>query len=268
MYKYFSLLITFSIFLLTSCQKEIDIDLNSSNPKFVIEGNLSDAVGDSTLVYISKTLNFNQAIAYPLVNDALVSITDETNSTVHTLSLLKPGVYFIPNLVGITGHKYTLKVSIGNQLFSSSSVMPSRVILASIILFPSTSGGPGNGPPGSKPSVILIPNFTDIKDVLNYYQIVASRNDTVLHNSIELRDDVIFNGLPNKRPVRVEGSINDHISLDLQCLDRGSYNYFFGLDGNIKQSSATPSNPPSTFDNGALGYFKVHSSSKASYIIQ
>ena len=267
MYKYFSFLITFSIFLLTSCQKEIDIDLNSSNPKFVIEGQLSDAVGDSTLVHISKTLNFNQAVAYPLVNDALVTLTDNTNNTIYTLSLIRPGVYFIPNLVGITGHQYTLKVVIDNQLFSSSSVMPSSVKLESIILFPSTSGGPGNGPPGSKPIVILIPNFTDIKDVVNYYQIVVSRNDTLLTN-IELRDDVIFNGLPNKRPVRVEGNIKDHILLDLQCVDKKAYDYFFGLDGNLRQSSATPSNPPSTFDNGALGYFKVHSSSKLSYIIQ
>lgn len=267
MCKYLLFLITFSFFVLTSCQKEINIDLNSSNPKFVIEGQLSDASIDSTLVYISKTLNFNQAIAYPLVNDAIVTITDDTNNTNYTLSLLRPGVYFIPNLVGITGHQYTLKVGIGTQFFSSSSIMPSRVNLVSILLFPTNSGGSGNGPPGSKPRVALIPNFTDIKDVVNYYQIVASRNDTILYN-IDLRDDLIFNGLPNKRPVILEGGINDHITFDLQCIDKSVYDYFFGLDGNLRQSSATPSNPPSTFTNGALGYFKVHSSSKFTYIIQ
>lgn len=262
MYKLFFLFLPIALF--TSCEKEINIDLNTSNPKFIIEANLSDAVGDSTLVIVSKTLNFNETIAYPKVSDALVTITDN-DTAIHTLSLIKPGVYFIPNFVGFTGHRYTLNVLIDTQLFSSSSIMPSRIVLDSITLL-NSPGGSGGGPPGAKSNVVLTPYFMDQKDVVNYYQIAASRNDTLLYN-IEMRDDLIFDGLINQRPMRVEASKNDSVLLDLQCVNKSAYNYFLGLANNLGQFSATPSNPPTTFNNGALGYFKVYSSSKRIYVV-
>ena len=50
--------------MLAACTKEIDIDLNSSNPQTVIEGNISDEPGPY-IVKISKTVNYSESNNYP-----------------------------------------------------------------------------------------------------------------------------------------------------------------------------------------------------------
>jgi len=42
-----TIIIFLALLLLTGCEKEINIDLNKSNPKFVIEGNVSNIAGNS-----------------------------------------------------------------------------------------------------------------------------------------------------------------------------------------------------------------------------
>ncbi len=259
-------ILSFLFFTLVSCEREIDIDLNSSHPRFVIEASLSDDPIDSCLVLISKTLNFNQSIAYPLVNNALVTITDNTNSVVHTLLLIRPGVYYNSDLIGVTGHRYSLNILIDNEQFTSVSVMPYRVLLDAIYE-DSTFVNGGGAPPGRKPSIPIFLNFTDLKNSANYYQIAVTRNDTILKN-VEMRDDQVFNGIRNERPIPIEAFKNDRLVVDLQCLDKSAFIFFFGLAANLQQRSATPSNPASNISNGALGYFKVHTSSKKNWTVQ
>lgn len=49
--------------LFASCEKEIDLDLNSSSPQIVIEGNISDAPGPY-IVKLSKTVNYSELNNY------------------------------------------------------------------------------------------------------------------------------------------------------------------------------------------------------------
>jgi len=264
MKKLFFLNVTFVLLLLTSCEKEIFIDLNSSNPKVVIEGNLSNLPEDSTLVKLTKTLNLNESVANPTVNNALVTIVDNTIFSIDTLSQIRPGVYYNNNLIGIEGHNYTLNVLVGTDLYSSTSTMPTSIPLDSITLY---NFNRPTGPPGGNTPVFLIPIYTDTKNVRNNYQLMVSINDSLLYN-IDVRNDLILDGEVNQRPISVSANKEDKITIDLQCIDSAVFDYFTNLSTNLGQFSATPSNPKSNISNGALGYFKVHTSSKKNYIIK
>lgn len=268
------IVISFAFLFLISCEKVINIDLNQSNPRFVIEGNLSNQASESK-VMISKTLNFDETIANPAISGALVTITDNKLNQTDTLAETSAGNYFREGLAGIEGHPYTMMVKIGNEIFTAVSTMPYSVNLDSLVqetLAGSYSGGGpgGSGRPGSDmgSSIIQItPHYTDPVNSENYYQFEVTRNDT-LANDIFIRNDVGFNGSSSHLPLRVKADKGDVVTIDLQCIDKAVYNYFFGLNENINQSSATPANPTSNINNGALGYFKAHTSQKKTIRIE
>jgi hypothetical protein len=89
-----------------------------------------------------------------------------------------------------------------------------------------------------------------------------------LLNDIFIRNDVGFNGSSAPRPLRVRADRNDVIKVAMQDIDKAAYNYFFGLNENLNQSSATPANPTSNISNGALGYFKGHTSQVKTIVIK
>ena len=68
----FVLMITFAF---TSCEKVIDIPLNDSEKRYVIEGVLTNRQGDCA-VRVSQTQNFNSSNDFGGVTGAVVSITD------------------------------------------------------------------------------------------------------------------------------------------------------------------------------------------------
>src|SRR6187551_2496352 len=92
--------------MIASCEKEISIDLNSSSPQIVIEGNISDEPGPYT-VKISKTVNFSEANVFPPVTGALVVISDNTG-VIDTLTETLPGSYLTNTITGTQGNTYTL----------------------------------------------------------------------------------------------------------------------------------------------------------------
>ena len=264
------ILIPFALLFLISCEKVIDIDLNQSNPRFVIEGNLSNVTGESK-VKISKTLNFDETTAFPAISGALVTITDNLLNQIDTLTETSAGIYFKAGLAGIEGHTYTMMVNIGNQIFTAVSTMPFSVNLDSLVQEnlagsgtgggPGGSGGPGNpgGDHDYETIIQITPHYTDPVNSENFYQFEVTRNDTLV-DDVFIRNDVGFNGSSSHLPLRVKADKGDVVTIDLQSIDKTVYNYFFGLNENINQSSATPANPASNINNGALGYFKAHTS--------
>lgn len=272
------ILIPFVLLFLISCEKVIDIDLNQSNPRFVIEGNLSNVTGESK-VRISKTLNFDETTTFPAISGALVTITDNNLNQIDTLTETSAGNYFKAGLAGLAGHTYTMMVNIDNEIFTAASTMPFSVNLDSLVqenLAGSvTGGGPGgSGAPGNpggdhdyETIIQITPQYTDPVNSENYYQFEVTRNDTLV-DDVFIRNDVGFNGSSSHLPLRVKADEGDVITIDLQCIDKTVYNYFFGLNENINQSSATPANPASNINNGALGYFKAHTSKKKTISIE
>lgn len=269
MKKYIILIL--SVILLISCEKEINIDLNKSNPRIVIEGNISNLKGECS-VKITKTINFDETIPNPTVSGAFVTIINTNTSKIDTLNETKPGFYTSDSLAGISGHTYTMNVKINNETYIASSTIPQMVNLESIQLQDSITGGTSHGGPfgggtGSNNIVRMIPIYTDPVDVANFFQFIVTRNDT-MQKDIFIQSDFGFNGLVSNRPLRVKANKNDIVKVDLQCIDEAVYNYFYGLNQNINQSSATPANPVSNISNNALGYFKAHTSSIKTIIIK
>ncbi len=239
-----------------SCQKVVNINLNASSPRYVVEGNVTNLPGPY-LVKITKSVNFDQDNIFPTVSGALVLLTDNTAGLADTLKETSPGNYQTVSLNGIPGHKYQLYINANNNVFTASCTMPALVTLDS--LYTQKSSVRGNRSQ-------LIPVYTDPIAHGNYYHFKEFKNDSET-SSESIRNDNLINGQVIKEPVGGGIASGDRIVLILECIDSAMYQYYYTLGQTKNQNSATPANPLSNIKGGALGYFSAHTSSSKSVVV-
>jgi hypothetical protein len=131
------------VLIFGSCTKEIKVDLKSTEPKIVIEGNITNESGPYT-VQIGKTVNFFDPNQLPPVSGALVIISDN-GGVIDTLTETSPGVYKTAVLAGIPGRTYNLKVGAEGKNFNAISTTQQVVNLDSLAFDLFTNHGNSGG---------------------------------------------------------------------------------------------------------------------------
>jgi len=251
--------------LFTSCTKEIDVDLNTAEPKIVIEGNITNEPGPYT-VRISKTVNFSESNTYPPVSGALVIISDNSGIT-DTLSETSPGVYKTSVLAGIPGRTYNLEVIAEGKNFYATSTMPQVVNLDSLAFELFTNKGNSGGK-----EYLTLPLFTDPAATVNSYRFIQTVNG-VLDKTYFVLNDNTFNGLENSQLLfnpDAEIKTGDTVSVEFRCIDKTAYDYFYTLSQFTTDGpySTTPTNPPNNITgNVALGIFSAYTVQKKNKVV-
>lgn len=238
-------------FVLYSCTKVVDINLNDSSPQVVIEGNVTNAPGPY-YVRVIKTVNFSDDNIYPPVTGATVKITDDTNTVSDMLTETSPGVYATNTLQGIPGHSYQLYVLADGQTYTASSVMPQPVPLDSVTFQHLNIFGSTN--------INAVANFKDPAGVSNYYSFIQWVNGRRLENTFVF-DDRLSDGKYISQQIFTDStyiSAGNTIMLQMNCLDKSAYNYFNTLGQVTGGGDFSPANPVSNISNNALGYFSAH----------
>lgn len=260
-------LLTTSVILvaLCGCQEVIDIDLNSTAPKLVIEGNIHTGPGPY-YVGLSKTVNFDDPNQFPTISNALVVISDDmgNHDTLEELTVL-PGVYHTHFLQGAESHTYYLTVTAEGHTYTSQCTVPPTVTLDSLrSINLSTPSGI---------NTLMLPVYTDAPGVKNFYRFIETINGDK-QNRIFVFDDTGYDGLTNQRPLL---SLNNHIHagdtviVEMQGISQDIYNYFFVLaqqNGGLINPSGNPANPPSNIQGeNVIGYFSAYNFQSDTLII-
>ena len=251
-------LILLSLFLMVSCEREIDLNLEDQSGNIVIEGNITDQAGPYK-VRITKSVAFTQTNQYPPIENAAVTITDDLGQT-ETLQYIGNGNYQATNFQGQSGRTYTLKINAENKEYISQSKMPEAVDFQGLEQDSFMVAG--------ETTYSLLPIFIDPPTLGNRYLFTYYVNDNPKKYFSEFSDNV-NNGSPNQRPLilpnddedgDVKVKVGDTITVEMQCIDDAVYIFYSAL---LQLSSGggggvTPTNPPSNISNGALGYFSAH----------
>ena len=252
---------------MSSCEKEIELDLNSSNSKYVIEGEIPQ--NELATVKITKTVNFSDSNNFPAVKGATVTITDEIGTTEQLIET-STGVYKTQKLKGLEGKTFTLRVKAEGNTFTAKSTMPKAVKLIGLKTSLSTFAPPGEA---SSDNYTIFPQFFDPIELGNNYRFIQTRNGE-LDKSILIANDNIGNGQSNSRPLfsqNFEIKLGDNITVEMRCIDGPVYDYFFSLNsiqGNGPGGGTTPTNPVSNISGGALGYFSAFTVQKVSAVVK
>ena len=257
-----------SLFLiaLSSCQKVITIDLNTADPQYVIEGEITDEARPYQ-VKISKTVNFSESNNFPKVSGAVVTISDDVGN-LETLTESKSGIYQTKILRGVSNRIYTLTVKHDGKTFTSVSKMPALVPLLNINTIENNFGRNAT----TEQTYNAVPLYNDPVGVKNFYRFIQVVNSK-LDSSFLVRNDNLYDGKQTVQPIFSFGSEihkGDTLNLTMQCIDNQVYDYFYSLNqssGNGPGGGTTPTNPVNNI-TGALGYFSACSVSKKTIIVQ
>jgi hypothetical protein len=236
------------LLLFISCEKVIHLDLNTSTPKIVIQGNIYDEPGPYQ-VKISNSVNFDDASDYPPISGATVLLADNTGQT-EVLTESLPGTYKSSKMRAYVDRTYSLSVKTGGKIFEAKSKMPQGVQIDTIYFSKSPFSG----------DKITTIKFNDPPNTKNYYRIIYFVNDIqqkefyVLSDEIFQGTTIVYTLMPRGSEIKLfEG---DKVTVLLESVDSGLYEYFRTAvtDGG---QTASPSNPVSNISNGALGYFNA-----------
>ena len=236
-----------------SCEKVVDIDLNSSSSRIVIEGSISDQAGPY-FVTLSQTINFDQPNAFPTVTGAQIGISDNLGNS-ELLTETSPGTYRTSSIQGVPGRTYTLDVIVDGKEYVATSTMSSPVNIDSLNVQNLSFGG-------NQAKVINV-LFQDPPGIINYYRFVEIKN-SVAQKFIFLYNDRIHDGSSITSSLFADEDTlrtGDSVLVFLQCVDKGVFDYFRTMQqasGDGGPQAASPANPVSNFTNGALGYFNAY----------
>ncbi|SKA16477.1 DUF4249 domain-containing protein [Sediminibacterium ginsengisoli] len=247
-----------ALMLFSSCEKVIQVDLqNVAEPRYVIEGIITDKAG-ANQVLVSQTKNFSDNNSFQGVSGALVTVTDN-NGIVTVFAENAKGIYTAPALTGVAGRTYNLKVVVAGKTFTSVSTVQPRIRFDSLFL------SEGIIQDRLLPTV----RYKDPVGLGNSYQFVLFING-VQQKEFFVRDDTYTDGNVAEAKLRYEKNSDkapdndlkkgDLVRVDMLCIDQPVYKYFFSLNNSSlgDNNSASPANPVSNIQGGALGYFSAH----------
>ena len=254
-----------SSFALTSCEEVIKVDLNTSNPAFVVEAVIyKDSV---TLVRLTKTTSYFSTEEPEYITDASIKISDKTSS--EELIYIGNGYYSGTDIIGTEEMNYEIEIFHDGILYKSTSYMPMKTDIISVRYSKNNTQTIFN--PNGETMFVIKCEFIDDPEADNYYMIRYILDGKVLAGSYYLlTEKSAVNG--SLEISNINSADNDTIRFEewmfyeggigevqVFSIDKSVYDYFVQLNDVLfwkrRFNPPAPYNPVSNINNGALGYF-------------
>ncbi len=249
------------LLLLMRCEENIQLDLNQSAPKIVIEGLLTNRLGDQ-YVKVSRTVDFYASGGAEKITNAKVKVIDDLGEE-HSYAQTSPG-YYLPliDFVGTVGRSYALSVEIDGALYQTEDQLLRVPEIDSLGYM--LHDDPDQDRIDSGHLYDLLLYMKEPKETKDYYLFKFYRNDSLTFtnpNDIYLLDDEALSESISGFPGPVYYAEKDTARMDMFSVTRNGYVYYSDLtnllfnDGGL--FGPVPANPRSNISNGALGFFQV-----------
>jgi hypothetical protein len=266
---YRNIILLFVFFLFIGCEEIIQVDLDNSEPKIVIEATISNNSNDN-LVIITRSTDFYNPSEYEPVNGANIVVSDGDGNS-YSFMEIESGRYINTELIPQVGITYNMTVETGNEVYTAFSAMQEPIILDSITVV------------GEK---------TPFRDEL-FYEYNAYFQDNPGQEDYA-RFKVYINGVMQTGIFRYDDRLTDGnyidfnrfffepkedivpgdtVTIEMLTIDKITFEYFDTLrrviaSGRGPFGSTSPSNPITNWSNNALGYFSAYSMNSKSTIIE
>lgn len=277
------LIVILMVILASACTEKIEIDLDSTYARLVVEGELTS---DSTkhFVILSVSSDYFSNRPAPRVEDALVELTfgDVTLELIENQQ--QAGLYETPYAFrGVIGTTYELDIShldidqdgVDESYHASSTMMGGPELEYIELKYFPTPYATGYTvfmyafhPPEIRDwlGFKLLKNSDLLTDSLDKYSVISD----------EIFDSGYFPGLPvgflSDDDPRQAVHSGDTVTLELNCIEEAYYDFVteaqLEIAGYYPLFSGPPSNVLSNIDNGALGIFAAYSIQRYSLVVQ
>jgi len=269
MLKYITIILSFllTIFIISSCTKVIDVDINEANQRIVIDAYVQNYAVDTTSsfcqVKLTRTGSFYSNNSFEIIKDANLFIKDKDGNS-HKLLSYQNGYYnFMMSPSVEFSDELELHGNIEGEEISAKSVMQRRVKIDSVVAA-QLPFGPKNK--GVKP----ICYFTDFPDEENYYRLVLYVNNIQVGGFFVTYDMSRDGGTIAYPFMRNPVQKNDTVSVELFGISKFDYDYYKVIIQTQSSGgfAAAPGNPNTNIEGNAIGVFTAESFDKKTIIVQ
>ncbi|MCF8304623.1 MAG: DUF4249 domain-containing protein [Bacteroidales bacterium] len=273
---------TLALFMLTvalfsSCTEKIDVELDESYTRLVVDGSITTDTMAHTIRLVETADYFANQPATP-VTGAEIKINDGTGS----IQLIedKPGIYkTAPDYFAEAGKTYHLTINLQSEVGGHTSYEASETVnpiaeMDSIGFKYWPNLGDGYW---EVKCYVLDPPTTE------FYMFDSYINDKLVTDTITERmvvDDILYNGsytngigvawLDQELPTEKAGK-GDKITIRASSISEGYANFLWELtdetEGNNPLFDGPPANIKGNISNGAIGYFAAYSVDYESRVI-
>jgi hypothetical protein len=260
------LALIFSVFILSSCTKVIDLELKTGDAKLVVESLISDRIEPfkAKLTLLAPYFSTGN----PAVTNAEVFIIDDLGNT-DTLFHVANGIYETStNRQGQQGRMYQMKINYGGQTYNAYSQLPqSKMLLDSITIIYN------EGSAFIEQGYNVIIHGQDNGSTVDFYRFSFWKNGIVQTSPFKyfVVDDIPVQGNYVSVQVPYNYQPGDTARAEIQCIDEGYFKYLYALATQLQATGgpfdAPPSNPTTNISNGGLGYFAAMSRDTKEIII-
>lgn len=256
--------------MLFSCEDVVHVDLDSAEPRLVVEASINWYKGDSgstQKIRLTTTAGYYDS-EVPTVSNAIVTITSEDGQVFDFLEET-PGNYFCHDFVPEIGKSYELMISVNGEIYTATE---------KLYAVPEIQYVEQNNDIGFSDDIIEIKYFfQDNGEEVNYY-LDSFDSDSFLTAEYGISSDDLFQGnMMYGIFLSDEIKAGDDIEIKLYGISRSYYNYmrvlFNSTDsggpfpipvGTVRGNLVNQTNP----DNYALGYFRLSEVDQITYTIE
>ncbi|MBT8376748.1 MAG: DUF4249 domain-containing protein [Winogradskyella sp.] len=181
------ILVIVGLLVITSCEDVIDVDLNSVEPRLVIDASINwfkNSTGNEQHIKLSLVTSFFDETVPP-ANNAIVTITDSNNNIFNFLEDGNTGIYKTDTFIPVIDEIYTLNIVYDNETYIAQEQLKS-VSEIDFVEQNDNGGFSGN-------DIELKAFYTDPVDEENYY-LFEFISDLVLVPTLEVYEDRFTNG--------------------------------------------------------------------------
>jgi hypothetical protein len=272
----------FVALIVASCTEKIDIKLDSTYTRLVVDGHVESDTGVYQVV-LTKSADYFYNEAVPPVVNAMVSISDGEN--IFLLHETREGVSGIyetnSKFAGRTGQTYTLHIDLpeeisGKSSFDASSYLPTVTHLDSIMAV--------FHPEWGQKGIWTIKLWAqEPANEVNYYLFNLYKNGKLLTDTITkktISDDKFYNGsyMNGVDAIYINNQHSwetllpgDTITLQMSGITKEYFNFIDQVKQsgfNIPFFSGPPANVEGNLNNGGVGFFSAYSNSFAKTVVR
>ena len=268
-------------FMIASCTERIDVELDDTYTRLVVDGQLSDDSTETHAIILTESTSYFYNQPPPPVTNADVIVKGDDGSSI-LLSEQDPGVYMLPEgFKSKIGVNYSLDIDLANEVdgqtkYTASSSTPSIGDTVYI--------GLQYEPDWGEKGYYVVQCYYWDQPGPNWYMFDIYKNDTLLTDTIsekQVVDDLFYDGgftngigvgyLDQSRKDQILRS-GDVISFRASSITEGYANFVWEVQDEVSFSTPLFSGPPANVvgnvSDGAIGYFTSYSALFASIVFE
>ena len=269
------------LFAAASCTERIDVNLDETYTRLVVDGSITTDSSLST-VTLTKSSDYFYNKPSPKVTGAMVTIFDGTTSYLLSETVPGSGIYSsLDPLPGKAGKEYTLHVELADAISGYSSFDASSMLFPVVPIDSVTTTF--NADLGKEGSWSINLYAQEPGNEVNYYMFNWFRNGVPMSDSIHKKivmDDQLINGqyLTGIEIFNIDNTNGwetlkpgDTVTLQMSGITRSYLNFISQVQMvgfNLPFFTGPPANVQGNISNGGSGYFTAYSNSFATTIVK